>query len=556
MNRSRILLVGDLPELEARLRKEDYDVVVDTDANRAGARLTEEWFHLAIVLLQPVGDGVDDERLALVIQNSSVVPKIILVSQALDQMSQMVRDTLTSLNRLAPAVALVSQTEELTSVMGVVEKVIERYVGINRRLEILPGHDVFYTLAGWIMPGTDPGQWVSELVDLFRILFQGCTEIKVAFREDLRGRRGEVAVVWVQPKSQFVPEQHPSLVRCGPREVIEGVRESYERYFLRVTATRLAGFARTNHFAAIALPAPIDRPDIVYDFPTFYQNKSEADICKAIDCLFGQVCKPWYRQIGFPLDLQSKDMRSFYLDRLGLRERKKVGRSIKELIEKAPSYGLPVEQKGAELGFRFNPRGRPVFYPHPLLHLYDDKQNFGFTPSQVCITHGDLRDTNLCVDTHGVVWLDGYENMDLGPSVTDVAGLEAILKFRCMQSLSWHELYQFEREVLVPTRFDDPLKVQGRPPETQQLLSVIDHLRKRWARRLSSTDMREFYASLFFFTMRDMMAEEMSWGGRQLEVRRIHALLSAAMICFRLQHWSNWTGWPGPKQPLPLGGRM
>jgi hypothetical protein len=555
MNRSRILLVGDLPELEGELRKAGYDVILDTNPGSAGERLRKEWFHLAIVQLRSAGDAVDAERLALVMQTNGLVPKIILSQQALDQMSQMVCEALTSLKYPAPAVAFISQIEGLEVVVDFVGKAIERYVGINRRLQILPGYDVFYTLAGWIMPGTDPGLWVSELGDLFRILFQGCTHIEVAFRENLRGRRGELATVWVQPKSEVIPQEHPLLVKCGPRENIEKARESYERYFFRVTASRLAGFARTSHFAAIALPAPTDRPDMVYDFPTFYRNRAEADIHKAIDCLFGQACKPWYRQSGAPLSLQGKGLRSFYLDRLGLKERGEAGRSIHELIETAPSYGLWVEQPGTEISFRFRPRERPDFYPHPLLHLYSGKKSFELTPSQVRITHGDLRDTNLCVDADGVVWLDGYESMDWGPAVTDVTGLEAILKFRCMESLNWYELYQFERTVLSPTRFDEPLKTQGHSREIQQILSVIDHLRKEWAKRLSSTDMQEYYASLFFFTMRELVSEETAVGLRPPEVHRLHALLSAAMICFRLEHWNNWTGWPGPKQVLPLRGK-
>jgi hypothetical protein len=432
------------------------------------------------------------------------------------------------------------------------DKAIRKHLGINPELEILPGREIFYTLAGWLKPDDDPKHWVGELEDLFRILFHDSTRIRVEWKEHLSRKRGEICTVWVQPMSEVVPTGHPLLVKCGKRESIERARESYERFFFRVTPTRLAGFARTTHFAAAALPAPVETGSIVGNFPEFYRRKSEEEVCRVIT-LFTDQCKRWVRQATDSPNWRRKDLRELYLDRLGLRDQVKVGGVIQELIERAPDYGLWVEQIGNEIGFRFRPREKSQFYSHPLLYLYGKKSDLWLRSARLCITHGDLRNENFCVDPEGVIWLDGYENMDIGPVVTDAAGLEAILKFHCTEDvLSVQQLYQFERISLLPSDLNELNGLAENPnrlvevgvcsPEMQRLFRIIVHLRNQWAGMLPGPDLQEYYASMFFFTMRELLNEEISLK------RRLHAFLSAAMICYRLEHWKNFVGWPGPKQ--------
>lgn len=549
----KILVIGDLPELQEALRQAGYEPVVDTDLESASARLTEEWFHLAIIHLPSADDERYGGRMRLAMQTGALVPKIILSGQPLDHISQTVRSVLTGLDGPSPSVAFVSQMEGMRTVVDTVGRAIRKHLGINGRLKILPGPEVFYDLAGWLKPGTDPVLWASELEDLFRILFQDCTSIRVEWREYLSRRRGEICTLWVQPASEIVPEGHPLLVKCGLREDIERARENYERFFFRITPTRLAGFARTTHFAAAALPAPAETHNIVGDFPAFYRRKSENEVCKAIT-LFTEVCKRWVQKVAVLPDLR-KDMRALYLERLNLANRVEVGSVIQKLIERAPYYGLQVKQTGDEIGFQFRSREMPHFYPNPLLYLYGKRKGLELKPSRVCITHGNLRDENLCVDTEGIIWLDGYEDMDWGPAVTDAAALEAVLKFRCSEDTwSMYQLYQLERTALFPTHFDDILESPAhQPEEIQRLLRIVAYLRNTWAGVLSGTDLQEYYASLFFFTMRELVTEEASTESRLSEKRKLHALLSAAMICYRLEHWEDFAlkGWPGPKHPLP-----
>lgn len=556
---SKVLLIANLPPYRETLQGAGYNVVVDSDPNSASRTLSQEWFHLAIIHLPLVNGHADTASLNLVLQSDVLIPKIVLCDQTLDQMSRIMRDALDNLNRPAPPVAFLSQTEGLAAVIDTAGKAIRKHLGINPQLEIDNAREVFYALAGWLKPGSEPDRWAGELEDLFHILFQDCTRITVELKDYLSRRRGEICTVWVRPASETVPEGRPLLVKCGPRENIEKARENYERYFFRITPTRLAGFARTTHFAAAALPAPTETYNLVGDFPSFYRRKrqNKDDIRKAIT-LFAEKCQYW-NQSPRILPFQDKDWRALYLDRLNLREQATVGKAIQTLIEQASRYGLSIEQTGIELGFRFLPRKDPDFYPYPLPYLYGNKKGLELTPSRISITHGDLRDENFCVDTSGVIWLDGYENMDWGPAVTDAAGLEAILKFRCSESTwSFPQLYQFERAALFPTYHRDQMPSRDDyPAEMQQLLRMIEHLRKEWSGVLFGSDLREYYASLFFFTMRELVTEETSTESRSSVIRKLHALLSAAMICYRLENWKDFAtkGWPGSKEVFPVGGQ-
>lgn len=419
-------------------------------------------------------------------------------------------------------------------------------------MEILPGPEVFYTLAGRIMPRSDPDQWVEELEDLFRILFRGCTRIEIT---PLRGRRGEIVTVWVQPCSEFVPLEHPLLVKCGTREKVEQARASFQNYLFRVTAIRESCFATTRHFAAIALPAPTDRPWLVYDFPSFYRSKAnagaESDIHLVIDRLFGEALRPWYRHTRAPLALQKHDLRLLYLTRLGLNDKEKNREHVQEVIEHASAYGVSIEQKNHEIGFQFSRKSN--LYPDPILHLHGDTRSvkiFGVKPSNLCLTHGNIREMNFSVDDRMFVWLDGYESVEWGSPTADMAGLEVILKFHCMESLGLHELYEFEREVLSPTHFDElrSRNISSLPQDIQQISNTIDYVRINWAKRMANGDMEEYYANLFFFTMRELISEETPSAYRSYpEIRKLHALLSAAMLCHRLKNWDNWSGWPNAK---------
>jgi hypothetical protein len=267
---------------------------------------------------------------------------------------------------------------------------------------------------------------------------------------------------------------------------------------------------------------------------------------------------PWYRHTNVPQAIREKDLRSFYLTRLGLDDERKNREILLDVIKRASSNSYVVVKKpklSREIEFHFSQK--PDSYPDPVSHLHGDIKSvkaFYTKPGYLLLTHGDLRGANFSVDNQILVWLDGYENVDWGSALADMAGLESILKFYCIDILNPVELYQFERAVLSPTHFDGlkDYDASALPGEMHPILRAIAHVRSK-AKRMAGVDMEEYYANLFFFTMRELISEEIpSTRPSMPEIRKLHALLSSAMICYRLKNWDHWTGWPGGEK-VPWG---
>jgi hypothetical protein len=552
MTQSRILLVGYPQGLDIRLQHDDYEVIIETDPTRALDKLRTEWFHLSIVYLPKKGGKIDGDMLSLALAIDKPYPqKIIILSDPLDQTSRMICQALTNLDGTAPAVALVSEQDGLDAVMRAVKNSIKRYSNINQQLVIQPNIHVLERIASHIKPNTNPTQWVSELHELLCMLFHDCSSIRLELPSHLQDRKGNIATVWVQPTSRNIPQEHPVLVTCGSRERVAQIRESYETYLFRVTGLRMAGHAETMNFASVAYPAPSDRSDIYdHDFTDFYLNKiastAAKDIGLAISDYFNQAHKLWYR-VRQPDGLEKKSLRSWYIEHLLVEDEKKMKSLLEHTIGDAGKCGVRIQLKQNSLGVAFSTSAKYEFYPNPVHHVYRGNIKFlNSNPSLLRIGHWDLRGSNLCVTKENVVVLSGYENLEWGPGVGDVAGMETLLKFHCQEHNRLFDLYNLEKRIFALESFDELPDQTSMDPTIQKTMEWVAHLRTGHARGLSSYDLSYYYANLFYFAMREFVSESAT------DLQRLHALLSAAIICYRLENWDTWKGWPDDPNKWPM----
>lgn len=551
MQKPRVLVVGDQGELTDRLRA-DYIVFVETDINKAAEIIRREWLHLCIVYLQQPtptqqpgsATAVDQRVLEFAIKATDHPPKILVLSEPFDKISQIVHEALIGLERPAPALAVVAPSLNTGSIVDTVGLAFNKFWQVNSNLVIKPAH-ITYDLANYIMPGTDPGLWEPELDELIRTLFYKCKSIQIEALNDPKPNRGKLRTLWVKPASPMIPYEHPLLVKIGRKEAIEQLHTRYENYLFRLTQVRLAGYAKTHNFAALAYPAPGEEHKIYdIDFCRFYQTAAGRDaddiIGDAIDCFFKAAARPWNKQKGPPP--QIKSLREHYLDRFNLRDRSAIESAVADLPDAGLRHRLLIKLGRKEINFQLSGAFEP--YPNPVLDLYGDVKELKIldkSPESLCIGHCNLKGMNFCVDNDANVWIDGYDRLEWGPSIADVAGLEALLKFNCLQEESLEEIYHLERLILSPTSFDNSVFTYPfRSDKIKQVLKWIIHLRTTWA-RLYSSNIAEYYANLFFFTIRELIAEDTS------EQQRIHALISSAMISHRLRVWPK-VDWPGRKQ--------
>lgn len=558
--RLRILLIGNYPPLEERLRQnQDLELLVQNDLAVAASQLDAGWFHLVIVQLRKMTDTIDTERFTFCMNLPQHVPRIFLGPSKLDDMGVVVRDALTSLDPGPSALAFATMSDDLEKISEYVRKAIKKATAINRNLSIK--NFELDALASTIMPGQESSRWTDELEDLFQMLFPDCSEIRVRPLQHLPTSKGYYATLWVEPSSLIVSEQYPMLVKCGRREIIEEMRVAYSQFLFRLTAVQPAACALTSHFGAIALPAPVEQPGHLDDFASFYfrMGGKTKRIERAIDHLFEGTSARWRNQTDAPAEYTDKELAYFFMNRWKISERRLLDRAalstaIAELAKVRAARSLQLEINETSLVFSLAGHTYKE-YPNPLSLLSDKKRSiFAASPShpRLCITHGDFRGMNLCVDADNITWIEGLDNLDWRPAVTDVAGLEALIKFHCLggcsETLDLRNLYGFERVSLEPDSFESEMKTLNGLADMNKALKVIRHLRMRWGRSLSSAEMPEYYACLFFFALREILSDNFT-SNQPSDVRKLHALLSAAMIGYRLEKWGDkWNGWPEPKQ--------
>jgi Ternary complex associated domain 9 len=154
------------------------------------------------------------------------------------------------------------------------------------------------------------------------------------------------------------------------------------------------------------------------------------------------------------------------------------------------------------------------------------------------IVHGDFHAGNLLVseDTHGSTqaWLIDFPHTHIGPTVQDIARLEADIKFWLMPETSdCKVLYDWESRLLPSPTMPEPgaeairLGMTSSDPRLQKDWSVIYLLREQ-ARRYIHDWAYNYYLALLYTTLpilyyRDRTTEQ-----------KLHALISAALLCERL----------------------
>lgn len=547
MRPARILFIGNFPSLENELQRH-YHVISVTDLTRAQEILTMQWFHLAIIQLRSTDSGIDQRRLEFCMRDLDLIPKIVLGPGVLDEVSVVICRTLSLLESSSPALTVMMETDSIERINHTIHQAIKTSVvaGYQSRPQI--NGIEFHSLASALFPETTPSDWIAELEDLFMILFRGFVDATIERRDHLPYKRGAFVTFWATARSKTISKHYPLVVKCGRRSTIDHMLERYEDFLFPLTAIRPASIARTSHFGAVALPVPAGQPEhsiSLIDFPEFYHNQQDTGaINDLIKHLFDKTFHHWLRETNAPDSLNDRTLGDFFVGRWELSDEKKLEDTIAELCRSSAARSIRLERTGKGLSFWMN---HELSFPDPLKFLYGRSGSFTKHPFQVCITHGDFRGKNLCVDLDKNSWVEGYECMDWGPAITDVANVENMVKFHCLGAYpatkNLIHLFKLEKILLEPDEMSDSLRPDDLP-QIDKAVDIIQHLRNRWGRALSGNDLQEYYAILFYFAMREVVSDNYS-SKQATDIRKVHALISSAMIGYRLENWNSWKGWPG-----------
>lgn len=197
----------------------------------------------------------------------------------------------------------------------------------------------------------------------------------------------------------------------------------------------------------------------------------------------------------------------------------------------------------------------PVELPNPGRWFVDNRQRCeSLRNLRQVITHGDLHGDNLFVDGR-YAWAIDFERTGYGPILRDVVELVQDLMARIAEfhAAELPLVYQLAVAICGPRGPDEALRptraILGHP-EARKLLEVVQFLQTKAFQRAQYDDRREYLWGLLcnhLFVSTKLPVEGPRW---------TRAMLYAAVICERLEHWAEpeWppASWPQVEWAAPL----
>lgn len=351
---------------------------------------------------------------------------------------------------------------------------------------------------------------------------------------------------------------YPGLGHAEPVVVkfssAEEVRREAERYpqiepFLHGSrAASLRGTAYSRRLGGLVYSL-IDDENVssIGNFELVYQNYDAPRLVALLERFFGNMLGPLFKSAH----REQIDLTEIYTQALRL---------TPEKLEAALRRLHP--QDFAEPQLRLPGLREPQLNPLVWLRQGDGFRRFSANTS-VCLCHGDLHGRNILVDSADRFWLIDFARVGQCHALRDFAELETDIKFHLLREIDLGELLPFERRLLAPARFGEPLPpVELARPQLRKAYQVLAALRRIAAEQLKlEGDMREYYQALLFHTMNVLRLNHIG------DEQKQYALLAASLICQRLGVWPDWelppvgpaaTGEdePPPEQQVNLAPRV
>jgi len=525
-NVGRVLIIEDLPIwqkiLVGALEGKDYYVRVVADLASALERIRHEYFHLAVIDLRLIDEDPTDYSGMKLLKEiaalglNDVIAKIIVTAYGTEDLA---REAFKVYNAhdFIPKRADFNEDEFL----GIVKEAFAERVKVNFDLVLTAtGGITFDSLVEWmtfngerIKEKEKKAELRKELIDLFQKLFYEANQLVIA---PLSSGISGTGIVRVDPF--YAGKQGKSVVvKFGGYKEIREEAEKFDTHVRRfVRAGRNANkeaFTRTLHLGGIVYSLIGTTLDGIRDFNAYYAEESEESISNVLENLFGQTCRLWYEnRSGRVL----RDMGALYMEHLRLSQETLE----RALVDKAPHYLGKHVIKFPNLDKAF---------PNPVYWIKGRKL---YCPIYVSVTHGDLNGKNILIDPIGQTWLIDFYRTGEGHILWDFIELETVIKFELLETEDIVALYEFEKALLAPMRLGEAMQFPS-SLSTNELMKAFTVIKK--LRELAhdvirpSDDVRDYYIGLLYMTLNMLRFY------RRPKARRQHALLSAAMLCEKLE---------------------
>ena len=365
---------------------------------------------------------------------------------------------------------------------------------------------------------------IAELEDLLCRLFCEAKGILVRPLTPTPSRSG-AGVLWVQP-FYAVGGGHAVAVKFGHFPKIETEARNFEEFVQPFIAgghnTTIVKVDRTPHLGGIVYSLLGTTNDKWIDFGQFYHQSDAVQIKQALKRLFQDTCGAWYANLG---QLYPRDLAVDYQDTLCC--------SLEEIEKTA------FEQLASSVFVRndrlfFDSLSERKDFTHPFRLIAGEAFIY---PTYECITHGDLNQHNILVDSVGLMWLVDFECTRRSHILRDVATLDAVVRFPLLEEgeATLDERLAMEKVLCSIERFSQVEQLVGqfqtRNVALAKAYDTVVQLRLLacWmVDQNPSDDIGEYYVALLYNALNTLQFSSLST--RQHE----HALLSASLLTDKL----------------------
>jgi CheY-like chemotaxis protein len=555
-SKGRVLVVDNNPKVLASVRdflKANGYLVHTADSPRQALKIAqEEIVHLCIIDVRLIDDydetDVSGLDLAAVIDPD--IPKIILT--AYGDTGLIIRSLSPDKRGIALAMDFVLKKFGPYRLLEAAEKAFQSKVRLNTEMEItwekgLSWRTLIEELK--IYRGKGEGEKrkaEDELEDLVVRLLDRATALRMLH---VISGRGGCGVVIAQPSFGGAMGED-MVIKFGPRETVMTEFANYKHWvepFAAVRCTQLRDEpVRTPRLGAIKYSFVGERPGKLVHFNDYYLRDDVPieSIEETLRYLFEECCELWYKSKRkpskgerVPLDVWYRGQLSFYGKHV-----KELQNVVEGLVNGEQSLARHFRRQGPDR-LEITLDSETISLPNPAYFALEAKSsekggNFFPIPSLVAITHGDLNGTNILVDGEGKTWLIDFFNTGWGPALRDLAELESVVKFELLQTDDLLARYALERTLLSAQSLKHPIQVENLShlAELDRAVAAIQQLRALACDIANTDDPREYYIGFLFYALKEMAGFTPKVGEeKHLSVGQYHALLSAAMICDRLE---------------------
>jgi DNA-binding NarL/FixJ family response regulator len=508
------------------LQSQGYQVFTAGDPVEARRLLSEQRVHLAIVdiRLEDDDDPQDTSGLDLAASLDPVVARIVITGY--DSSENMRRALRPILPDNIPAGDYILKKDGPFALLEAIERVCRAEIDINWTLE-LEWKDISAETVG-VEVELDQAALTREVLadevdELLRRLFYKADQIVVSpllspARAHASSQSGAV-VLKVQPHYRERGWGVPRVCKVSERRQIQDETHNYERHVKDFVGgdrrTNLERVKYTHYLGGILYAMLGAKLEETRDFHDLYRHAPVTEIHQVLTDLFEDVCKYWYDS----QDPQDEiNLTQLYRETLGLTDEK---------LQNMLTHHFPSQQ---EPTIQFE--GLSGAFTNPMHWIRDLKSS-----TCRCVTHGDLHSHNILVNEYQQVWLIDFGRTGKGHVWRDFIELETDIKFTLLETVDLTTLYHFEMALLESDRLDDlptlPKQVVT-DPDMRKAFQVVNILRRMAVKVVKyDSDALSYYQGLFYQTLNAARLRKINAKKKQ------HALLSAALICERVDSWKD-----------------